>query len=293
VWQRATVESILRNEKYKGAALLQKKFTVDFLQKKMKVNEGEVPQYYVEHSHEAIIDPEEWEKVQLELARRKTSTRRTQCNSPFSGKLICGDCGEIFGSKVWHSTSKYRRTIWRCNAKYEKSEHCTTPHIYESDLKQHFITALSQLLTDRTALLEDGRLIQQDLLNFDAIDAECNAILQELDVVTGMIQQMVKENSAQAANQIDYTNRYNALVDRYENLQLRYDSLQAQKQRRQLQTAAMDDCLTALEEVNLLQIQFSDALWNTVVDHVTVCADCRLEFYFKNGSIITLTNQFH
>lgn len=65
VWQRATVESILRNEKYKGSALLQKKFTVDFLQKKMKVNEGEVPQYYVEHSHAAIIDPEEWERVQL------------------------------------------------------------------------------------------------------------------------------------------------------------------------------------------------------------------------------------
>jgi hypothetical protein len=55
----------------------------------------------------------------------------------------------------------------------------------------------------------------------------------------------------------------------------------------------MDNCLTALEEVDLLQIQFSDALWNTVVDYVTVCADCRLEFYFKNGSIITLTNQFH
>ena len=101
VWQRSTVESILRNEKYKGAALLQKKFTVDFLQKKMKVNEGEVPQYYVEHSHEAIIAPEEWERVQLELARRRHSPRRTICSSPFAGKIVCGDCGEIFGSKVW------------------------------------------------------------------------------------------------------------------------------------------------------------------------------------------------
>lgn len=44
--------SILQNEKYKGDALLQKKFTVDFLTKKQKVNEGEVPQYYVEGSHE-------------------------------------------------------------------------------------------------------------------------------------------------------------------------------------------------------------------------------------------------
>ena len=288
VWQRATVESILRNEKYKGAALLQKKFTVDFLQKKMKVNEGEVPQYYVEHSHEAIIDPEEWERVQLELARRKNSTRRTYSNGPFAGKIICGDCGEVYGSKVWHSTSKYRRVIWQCNAKYGENLRCQTPHLYEEDLKRHYITALSQLLTDRTTLLEDGRLIQQDLLNFDAIDTECSAILQELDVVTGMIQQMVKENAAQASNQIDYTNRYNALADRYENLQLRYDSLQAQKQRRQLQAAAMDDCLTALEEVDLLQIQFSDVLWNTVVDHVTVCKDKQLVFHFKNGTDITV-----
>lgn len=94
-WQRQTVESILKNEKYKGSALLQKKYTVDFLQKKMKVNEGEVPQYYVEHSHPAIIAPEEWELVQLELHRRRDSGRRTICSSPFAGKLICGDCGEF------------------------------------------------------------------------------------------------------------------------------------------------------------------------------------------------------
>lgn len=43
-WQSSTIESILTNEKYKGAALLQKKFTVDFLTKKTKINEGEVPQ---------------------------------------------------------------------------------------------------------------------------------------------------------------------------------------------------------------------------------------------------------
>jgi hypothetical protein len=125
-WQRQTVGSILTNEKYKGAALLQKRFTVDFLQKKMKVNEGEVPQYYVENSHPAIIEPEEWERVQLELARRKDSGRRTLCQSPFAGKIICGDCGEIYGAKVWHSNNKYRRTIWQCNNKFKGDKKCTT-----------------------------------------------------------------------------------------------------------------------------------------------------------------------
>ena len=89
VWQRATVESILRNEKYKGSALLQKSFTVDFLTKKTKINEGEVPQYYVEDSHPAIIEPWEWEQVQVELERRKNSRNRHHQASPFSGKIIC------------------------------------------------------------------------------------------------------------------------------------------------------------------------------------------------------------
>ena len=53
-WSKTTVTSILTNEKYKGDALLQKSFTVDFLQKKTKLNEGEVPQYYVESTRQRI-----------------------------------------------------------------------------------------------------------------------------------------------------------------------------------------------------------------------------------------------
>ena len=66
-WRPNTVESILTNEKYKGDALLQKSFTVDFLTKKSKLNEGEVPQYYVANSHPAIIEPEIFDLVQYEM----------------------------------------------------------------------------------------------------------------------------------------------------------------------------------------------------------------------------------
>lgn len=70
VWTTSTIESILTNEKYKGSALLQKKFTVDFLTKKTKINEGEVPQYFVKHSHPPIVDPEEFDMVQAKIAWR-------------------------------------------------------------------------------------------------------------------------------------------------------------------------------------------------------------------------------
>jgi site-specific DNA recombinase len=107
-WSQTTVNSILSNEKYKGDALLQKKFTVDFLTKKMKTNEGEVPQYYVEGSHAAIISPVEFDRVQAEIARRKLLGRSYSGNSVFSSKLVCADCGGYYGQKVWHSTDKYR-----------------------------------------------------------------------------------------------------------------------------------------------------------------------------------------
>ncbi len=51
-WHTSTINKILRNEKYIGDALLQKTYTVDFLSKKRVANNGIVPQYYVENSHE-------------------------------------------------------------------------------------------------------------------------------------------------------------------------------------------------------------------------------------------------
>ena len=54
-WRPETLRKMLQNEKYIGDALLQKTYTVDFLNKKRVQNNGIVPQYYVENSHEPII----------------------------------------------------------------------------------------------------------------------------------------------------------------------------------------------------------------------------------------------
>ena len=45
-------------------------------------------------------------------------------------------CGSFIGNKTWHSTSKYRKVVWRCNHKYDNDEKCKTPHIYEDKLKE-------------------------------------------------------------------------------------------------------------------------------------------------------------
>ncbi|XOQ18475.1 MAG: recombinase family protein [Sporanaerobacter sp.] len=91
MWCSSTVQSILQNEKYKGDALLQKSYTVDFLTKKKKINEGEVPQYYVENSHPAIIEPETFDLVQLEMKKRKEAKGYKTGGNCFSGKIVCGE----------------------------------------------------------------------------------------------------------------------------------------------------------------------------------------------------------
>ena len=87
-WHKSTIYSILTNEKYKGDALLQKKFTIDFLSKKQKINEGEVPQYYVEGSHEAIVSPQVFDLVQFEIQRRKELPTKYSAVNPFSSRIL-------------------------------------------------------------------------------------------------------------------------------------------------------------------------------------------------------------
>ena len=139
-WNKKTVESILTNEKYKGDALLQKTFVVDFLTKKSKKNEGEIPQYYVKNSHPPIIPPEEFDRVQEEIARRKSLGGQYSACTVFGCKIVCGDCGGRYGRKVWKSGN---RVIWRCNRKYDFN--CKTPMIDEHIIKELFMQAYNKI----------------------------------------------------------------------------------------------------------------------------------------------------
>lgn len=286
LWRTSTIESILTNEKYKGSAILQKKFTVDFLQKKMKINEGEVPQYKVEDSHPAIIEAEEWELVQSEMKRRKTRGKHHNSLSPFSAKIICGDCGEYYGSKVWHSNSKYKRTIWQCNHKFKGDKKCRTPHLYEDDIKELFIRAFSKLMSNRIALIEDCRLLYSYLMNFTEIETKCKELLGEMEVVSELVKKLINENAATPINQKQYIERYDSYTQRFNKAKAEYDKLQKVMDERKIKADAISGFMFEVSELDELPIAFDEKLWNFTVDSVTVYTDERLVFKFKNGTEI-------
>jgi site-specific DNA recombinase len=287
VWQSTTVESILKNEKYKGDAILQKKFTVDFLNKKMKVNEGEVPQYYVTDSHPAIINKTEWGLAQAEMAKRKTKGKHHNSLSPFSAKIICGDCGEYFGSKVWHSTDKNKRTIWQCNGKYKGEEKCRTTHLSEDAIKELFMRATAHLLTDRDALIEDCKVMRDTLADTSSIDEECKRLTDEMDSLSMLIQKLIAENASVAMSQEEYNEKYDGYAERFNRAQEQYDKLQQRKSTLAFEVDIIECFMAEILNLPGLPMEFSDSLWNSMIDKVTMHADGRAVFTFKNGSEIT------
>ncbi len=149
VWSQSTVRSILTNEKYKGDALLQKVYTVDFLSKKKKKNHGEIPQYYVEGNHVPIIPPSVFDRVQDMIMTRSSGKNRNSCAGIFSGRIKCGSCGSWYGPKVWHSTDAYRKTVWQCNHRYDGERRCSTSHLEETRIKYSFVNAVNVLIKEK------------------------------------------------------------------------------------------------------------------------------------------------
>lgn len=287
-WQTSTVLSILTNEKYKGAALLQKGFTVDFLTKKRKVNEGEIPQYYVEHSHEAIIDPLEFELVQNEILRRKKIGRNYSGNSVFSSRLICGECGAFYGSKVWQSNTEYRQTIWQCNAKYKKNTYCTTPHITEEEIQQRFLKAYNSLLINKDELLEDCQIMQEVLTDYTDIKDELDKVLQEIEIVTELTRKCVNENTRTSQNQAEYEKRYNDYVERYNKLKARAESLKMQQAERERQSIEIGAFMFEVMERKDVITEFDKKLWITTIEYATIHSNGLITFHFKNGAEIEI-----
>lgn len=126
-WYSSNIYLILTNEKYKGDALLQKTYTVDFLSKTRARNEGQFPMYYVEDNHEAIIDKNTWECAQLEHKRRQEFAKKHQMQKydhnfdkrPLAGRIICGECGRAFTRAAWaYQSSKGPTYGWYCTKRY-------------------------------------------------------------------------------------------------------------------------------------------------------------------------------
>lgn len=284
LWHMSTVKSILQNEKYTGNAILQKKYTVDFLTKRQKTNEGEIPQYYVENSHPAIIPSSEFELVQDEIRRREQFCKQIRPKL-FSGQIICGECGGYYGPKVWHSKDQYRRVIWRCNARYSQRGRltCNTPHLTEEAVKSVFVRAWEAMLADKDRYIAQCETELADLIDSAtlALDKQTAVLTAECAETAALVEDCIAANAASALNQAEYQKRYAELVARYDSAKAQLDELKAKRLKDAVRKERISRLLTTLRQSdNIAPQKFDEHLWRETVEAIIIYSldDVRVRF---------------
>lgn len=281
-WHPSSVMSILKNEKYKGDALLQKTFTKDFLTHQSVVNNGEVPQYYVEGHHEGIVSVDQFDQVQAEILRRKGMQKYSGVGL-FSSIIKCGECGSWYGAKVWHSNDKYRRVIYRCNNKYSDGCKCKTPHINEDELKELFIKAANELFSEREEILANTKVMMEMVCETDSLDRDLQDSITELNIISEQMQIAIAENSRVALDQDEYEKRYAELTARYEKAKAKYDDIAEQIESKKAKRELFKGFIRTLEKQDGLMEDFDAGIWSSLVQEVIVKTKDDIRFIFKNG----------
>ena len=150
-WWPKTVMSILTNEKYYGAARLQKTYIADHITHEQRINNGELPSYFVENGHPGIVPKSVFMEVQDRLQH---PDRNSSSFTLFANQIFCADCGGTYGRQYWHSTT-YNNPVWKCNYKHLHRGGCQTPHLYEVLLIGAFRDIIQILYDNYPQVLED------------------------------------------------------------------------------------------------------------------------------------------
>ncbi len=271
-WHAASIISILTNEKYAGHALMQKQFTLDFLTKKKKKNEGEVVQQYVDQHHDAIIPDITFQHVQEEVKRRREIRAHTKDN-PFSSKVKCECCGGWYGARTWHSNDKYRRTMYLCNNKYKVEGHPKTPSLSEQDLQQFFLKAIGQLFRHRDSFISDMNTL---ITMIDNTSSKENEVLSAGDAAKQILAeyQRVIQNSGYAITDTQTLEKQkNDLIAKYNAEIERANKAKEEIEQAHAKVAALRSLIEQIEKAPHEVLEFDRRLWARTVDYMTIKAD--------------------
>lgn len=276
-WRPTTLQKILRNEKYIGDALLQKTYTVDFLSKKRVKNNGIVPQYYVEGSHEAIIPRDLYMQVQEEMVRRANlhsgSDRKKRVYSSkyaLSSIVYCPKCGDIYRRIAWNNRGKHS-TVWRCCTRVERGPKvCDAPTIQESDLQNAVARAINRVFGGREGFLP---LLEENI---------------EVVIGCGVDDEIAEIDCRLEEQQQELLNLANAKKD-YSKVADEIDRLREEKQAILMREADRDGRRQRIEEMKaFLQeqadtpLEYDERLVRRLIEKVTVYED-KVVVEFKSG----------
>ena len=204
-------------------------------------------------------------------------------SSPFNSKVICGDCGGYYGRKVWHSGSKYEKSIWRCNRKYDGECCCTTPNLDECELENAFVTAFNQFHKEKEKHMALMEKLLSRLSDTSALEKQLDATkAKHARLIEGLRSYMV-ENTRRIQDQGEYNRRFAEMDASCQKAEEQVNSLQKQLLEQHGHREQISRSLNILKQCEDRLEKFSPDIWNATVDMVTVSSNETFVFLFHDG----------
>ena len=292
-WSAARILSILTNEKYKGDALLQKTYIADCISKKVKKNNGELPMYYVENNHPAIIERAVFDRVQEEVSRRNSKRKVKQTGTKtelgkYSGKyalselLYCGECGTPYRRCTWSKNGK-KKVVWRCVSRLDYgTKYCKdSPSIEEEVLHRAIAEAITQKAqregADMNRIRRHIELYQSGLDRSDVLQKQ-----ERLKVIQAHIDELTRLDS-EAAQNGDFDAQFESLFS--EMYAIKDELAEAEKSKTKLETAAdsLEEMTAVMEGLKNHPVEYNDLAVRQLIECVKVVSADTLHIYFKDG----------
>lgn len=293
-WLRGTIQSILTNEKYKGDAVLNKTYISDCLTKKVKINNGERPKYYVENNHPAIIDSATFGRVQEEMARRSGKRKVKQVGTKteqgkYSGKyaltelLICGECGTPYRRCTWTNKDK-KKIVWRCinRLDYGKKYCNHSPSVEESVLQNAIMTAVVDTAKQnadvlKTLKLHIGMGLDQNDTEDKSLDIQIR--IAEIDAEFHKMLKAISADTVEAFDEVKATELMNE-KSRLEQQLAQYADAQ---QKRENAKFRIDEIYTILDGLKNHPLTYDDQIIRQILECVVVESKEKIKVVFVGG----------
>lgn len=294
-WSDHTVRHILENEKYMGDAILQKTFTLDLFSRQQVKNEGQLPKYYVENAHPAIIDRATFQRVQEEMARR-SSLRKTSSKAKteqgkhskyvLSSLLVCGECGSPY-RRVTYMPGGRKRFVWRCINRLEHGKRVCqhAPTMEERDVQAAVTAAMNELFRQRTAKELLAQCIAAALADTEGGDLTLPAVESRLCALQERQMELFGLAGANS-DSTEYDEELRRVTEAKLALQARKDELIRQGHTNTAYDSRVRFITDTLEDTDSAIEGFDEGMVRQTVSCVTVLDAERLSVRFKDGTEI-------
>ena len=293
-WEPGTVRSILSNERYKGDAILGKTYIEDCISKKIRVNAGERPKYYVQNSHPAIIDAETFGRVQEELARRSSKMEGKKVGDKilqrkYSGKyamsdlLICGECGSAYRRCTWTAKGE-KRIVWRCMNRLEHGkQNCKhSPTLDEDSLQAAVMDAITERVKNDPELLQALQTeIEKGLTANTPTQADLQDITNRIAEIDRKFADLLRTVSI--GNDSAHDAELEALMKEKNDLRQR---LQAMKQGSAQHDKRKEDLTAVLPILRNRPLPYDDALVRQTVKGIIADSKTQIRVVFPDGETV-------